>query len=627
MGKKKQEMAQVYNGTSNEFIFGEQGGKGKNLSSFLKNLSLTGSSTLSHSSSARDSVEETNSQIYGSLGYANSTSSLNSSGNLFNPKRPTNTQRTVSVGSGLPHTSTGLGSGFPERMTPVSGGSGGKISPYSSHKQSQPRRSRSMSRYTDLDDDWDADLQEVSSPKKELTKLDTEESSRTSLNAQTSPMLDSLYPDLMLPSGNGVSAASKPPKESLDFEDMQTKMEINKLNLLNSKYAKFRKVLTSDNNINLQDLRKLAWNGIPNELRAVSWLLLLGYLPTNKSRQSSTLKRKRQEYLEGLDSVTIEFHDDPPDNESTTSLSNANRDKMLYHQIKIDVKRTNPTLKLYSYTATQMSLRKILYLWAVRHPASGYVQGINDLCTPFYQIFLNNYIWQLQRKQQLLQRQHKSNNSSTGSLPEDDDMDLYIPGYLASEEEDDPEELKLLQDPQLPQYTLDNFDTSWLSPRITAIIEADTYWCLSRLLENITDNYIHEQPGIIRQVNELRNLISKIDHELIKHFDSEGVEFIQFSFRWMNCLLMRELPIQLIIRMWDTYLSETPLGFNTFHTYVCAAFLIKFSGDLKAKDFQEILLFLQNPPTSRWKEKDVELMLSEAFIWQSLYKNASAHLR
>ena len=128
-------------------------------------------------------------------------------------------------------------------------------------------------------------------------------------------------------------------------------------------------------------------------------------------------------------------------------------------------------------------------------------------------------------------------------------------------------------------------------------------------------------------MNELKNLVSKIDYGLIKHFDEEGVEFLQFSFRWMNCLLMRELPIDLIIRMWDTYLSEQPLGFSSFHTYVCAAFLIKFSGELKEKDFQEILLFLQNPPTSHWKEKDVELMLSEAFMWQTLYKNASAHLR
>ena len=149
-------------------------------------------------------------------------------------------------------------------------------------------------------------------------------------------------------------------------------------------------------------------------------------------------------------------------------------------------------------------------------------------------------------------------------------MQLFIPGLL---DDSDDNEQKLLNDPNLMNYNIGNFNPAKLSSRIMSIIEADTYWCLSRVLENITDNYIHEQPGIIRQVNDLRNLISKIDLELLQHFDNEGVEFIQFAFRWMNCLLMRELSIPLIIRMWDTYLSESPLGFNNFHIYVCAAFL------------------------------------------------------
>ncbi|ABN68010.1 GTPase-activating protein GYP1 [Scheffersomyces stipitis CBS 6054] len=507
MGKKKQEMSQVYNNSNNEFIFGENGGKGKHLSSFLKNLSLTGTSSTSSVHSANtDNIHEINSNIYGTLGYSSSKVSSNQSN------------------SGPP-----------------------------------PKRSVS---YKDLDDDWDADI-DVSTDSvvrrspdnrnlSRVTKVESNTSSRSSFNLQPSPMLDSLYPDLTLPATNSsVNLNSQKPtnEESLDVEDYRTTMEINRLNQISSRNNKFRNILISDSIVNLQDLRKLAWNGIPSELRALTWQILLGYLPTNRARQASTLKRKRQEYLEGLNASTIDFEDTAPSNSSS-----------LYHQIKIDVRRTNQSIKLYGYPETQQSLRKLLYLWAVRHPASGYVQGINDLCTPFFQIFLLNYIWQLQQ-------------------------------------------------------------------RVLSILEADTYWCLSRLLENITDNYIHEQPGIIRQVGDLRNLISKIDLELLNHLDHEGVEFLQFSFRWMNCLLMRELSISLIVRMWDTYLSETPLGFNNFHVYVCAAFLIKFSNDLKEKDFQEILLFLQNPPTGHWKEKDIELMLSEAFIWQSLYKNASAHLR
>jgi len=29
---------------------------------------------------------------------------------------------------------------------------------------------------------------------------------------------------------------------------------------------------------------------------------------------------------------------------------------------------------------------------------------------------------------------------------------------------------------------------------------------------------------------------------------------MQFAFRWMNCLLMREISVKNTMRMWDTYL-------------------------------------------------------------------------
>lgn len=41
---------------------------------------------------------------------------------------------------------------------------------------------------------------------------------------------------------------------------------------------------------------------------------------------------------------------------------------------------------------------------------------------------------------------------------------------------------------------------------------------------------------------------------LAAHLEEQNVEFIQFAFRWMNCLLMREMSVKNIIRMWDTYL-------------------------------------------------------------------------
>ncbi|GJN76210.1 GTPase-activating protein GYP1 [Purpureocillium lilacinum] len=340
--------------------------------------------------------------------------------------------------------------------------------------------------------------------------------------------------------------------------------EADAINSRITRINKFKKLLQASA-ISLPDLRSLAWSGVPEEVRAMTWQLLLSYLPTNSERRVATLERKRKEYVDGVRQAF--------ERGGTNSASPGRArglDEAIWHQISIDVPRTNPHIELYSYEATQRSLERILYVWAVRHPASGYVQGINDLVTPFWQVFLGLYI--------------ADNNIETG-------MD---PG-------------------QLPKSVLD-------------AVEADSFWCLTKLLDGIQDHYIVAQPGIQRQVGALRDLTARIDSTLSKHLEKEGVEFIQFSFRWMNCLLMREISVKNTIRMWDTYLAEEQ-GFSEFHLYVCAALLVKWSDKLVKMDFQEIMMFLQSLPTKAWTEKDIELLLSEAFIWQSLYKGSAAHLQ
>lgn len=329
-----------------------------------------------------------------------------------------------------------------------------------------------------------------------------------------------------------------------------------------SRIDRFKRILTASN-IDLSALRKLAWNGVPEELRPMVWQLLLGYLPLSHAHRITTLQRKRKEYM---DSVLQAFGKSSDHTQMGHKKNNSyanGLDQTIWHQIHIDVPRTNPLIRLYQYPATQRSLERILYIWAIRHPASGYVQGINDLLTPFFQVFLGSYI----------------------------------------------------------DCPVDNFDPGELPDQIRSAIEADSYWCLSKLLDGIQDNYIHSQPGIIRQVNNLRELTERIDSPLVQHLDSENIEFIQFSFRWMNCLLMRELSISCVTRMWDTYLSE-PNGFSDFHLYVCTAFLVKFSSHLQTLDFQEIMIYIQSLPTQSWNDKDVEMLLSEAYLWKSLWSRS-----
>lgn len=90
---------------------------------------------------------------------------------------------------------------------------------------------------------------------------------------------------------------------------------------------------------------------------------------------------------------------------------------------------------------------------------------------------------------------------------------------------------------------------------------------------------------------------------------------MQFAFRWMNCLLMRELSVRNIVRMWDSYLAEGPDAFSEFHLFVCAAFLDRWSDQLCKMDFQGIIMFLQSLPTHDWTAKETELLLADAFVY------------
>ncbi|VDP80902.1 unnamed protein product [Schistosoma mattheei] len=85
-------------------------------------------------------------------------------------------------------------------------------------------------------------------------------------------------------------------------------------------------------------------------------------------------------------------------------------------------------------------------------------------------------------------------------------------------------------------------------------VEADVFWCTSHLLDTIQDNYTFAQPGLQNNVKMLASLIERIDTKLYQHFIQNDVEFLQFAFRWMNNLLIRELPLRCIIRLWDTYM-------------------------------------------------------------------------
>lgn len=136
--------------------------------------------------------------------------------------------------------------------------------------------------------------------------------------------------------------------------------------------------------------------------------------------------------------------------------------------------------------------------------------------------------------------------------------------------------------------------------------------------------YTSGQPGIQRCLQQLGELVARVDAPLSRHFDGEGINFFQFAFRWVNCMLIREVPFDVAIRLWDTYLAEG-MHFSEFLPYACAAFLLFWSKRLMAMDFQDMVLFLQRTPTSTWMCQDLEGVLSHAHMLRATFDDAQSH--
>jgi hypothetical protein len=130
----------------------------------------------------------------------------------------------------------------------------------------------------------------------------------------------------------------------------------------------------------------------------------------------------------------------------------------------------NPLMPIFQQIVVQELFERILFIWAIRHPASGYVQGINDLVTPFFVVFLSEFI---------------DNGNPQISL--------------------------IILNNSIVDIEIENFDISSLPEINRKIVEADSYWATSHLLEGIQDNYTFAQPGIQYKVRTLEELVKRID--------------------------------------------------------------------------------------------------------------------
>lgn len=346
--------------------------------------------------------------------------------------------------------------------------------------------------------------------------------------------------------------------------------------------------------VDLTKLRNLCWCGVPDQSRRFeSWCIMLRYLPPQVAAAGpAVLQRKRAEYgmfvkqhhasVNWDDLLAAQSQQGTAHGHSLAAgnFSTSLEDMNVMRQIRKDVPRTYGGIKMLQQPRAQLLLERVLFIWALRHPASGYVQGMNDILLPFLFVTLAKKI------------------SSDG--------DIY--------------RLLALTDLDVKGICGSIRDTDWDE------VEADSYWLLSAFMSGVQSNFTFSQGGTHALVKRMQTIVALAEPRLHGFLVEAGVSFEEFAFRWMNCFLLRELPPHIGVRLFDTYCAEEldsgHRGFGIFHVYVCAALLIRWSEAIRGiDDFAKLVQMLQSPPTKDFTEETVAELTAQAYVLMQQYES------
>ena len=306
----------------------------------------------------------------------------------------------------------------------------------------------------------------------------------------------------------------------------------------------------------LKELRSSCHGGVPKVHRPRVWKILSDYLPPTLLKYEEVADLKRKEYAR----LRIQHYDNHFEKANNKRLQEG-----LSTIIK-DVDRTLGETMLFQSRPIREVLTRVLYIYHARNTESGYAQGMNDIVAPFLIVFLQEYI-------------------------PIDDLTLRVENHFEH---------------QLTESVLLN-------------TEADTYWCFTRLLSCIKNNYTPGFPGVVDMLSKLSLLIQKLDPELDKLLKFHNVRYYDIGFQWFLCLMLRQFCPALKFRLLDFFFTDKE-NINEWMVYIGAAFLMKFSNKLKEMNaYDKILMFFTTLRTDDWGELDLNMLLGEAHIYKNSY--------
>ncbi|XP_053624634.1 TBC1 domain family member 13 isoform X2 [Plodia interpunctella] len=378
------------------------------------------------------------------------------------------------------------------------------------------------------------------------------------------------------------------------------------MSLHKARIQAFEEILEQDV-IDIDQLRKLAFNGIPDEkgLRSMVWKILLHYLPYEKSAREDTLVKKRQLYKQFINEIIVSPggpSDHPLNISPDSSWSTYFKDNEVLLQIDKDVRRLCPDISFFQ-SATEFPCPEIVNSNGVKRLHKRVEQSMLSYSTLERRgLGVAKLSNEIRRSDSLSSGDYAPLNEGCEAHWEVVERMLFLYAKL-NPGQSYVQGMNEIIGPIYHTFAID------ADKEFRQHAEADCFFCFTNLMSEIRDFFIRTldeaESGINYMMGKLCDCVKRNDVAVWGLLEMQVLRPQYYSFRWLTLLLSQEFSLPDVERIWDSLFADSD-RFN-FLIYICCAMILLVRDNLLSGDFASNVKLLQNFPPM-----DVSLILNKA---------------
>ena len=165
------------------------------------------------------------------------------------------------------------------------------------------------------------------------------------------------------------------------------------------------------------------------------------------------------------------------------------------------------------------------------------------------------------------------------------------------------------------------------NPFSQKFIESDAYFTFEKLMEEIKDIFLlddinYSELFVTLQIKEIKNILKKIDVELLNYFKTIGLEIDNFVMRWILVLFAQEFTIDVAVNFWDRLFTQK--NKLKFICYISVAIIKKNKENIMKMDAGEVMQWAQQLQ-NKMSEIDISNIVKLALQIQKNYRKKESN--